>query len=58
MILETVEIFVAFPAHVTSVRLVLLHAHSPWVWTEGFWVDNGKGAIVVRGELLRVVSML
>lgn len=58
MIFETVEVLVAFPAHLTSVRLVLLHAQGPWVWAEGFWVDNGKGAVVVCGELLRVVSML
>lgn len=58
MVLEPIEVFVAFSAYLTSVRLVLFHTQGPWIGAECFWVDNRKSAVVVCLKLLRVVSML
>ena len=58
MVLEAVEVLVAFPAGVAAVRLVLFHAHGARIRVKGLGIDDGEGAVVVVFEGLGIVAVL
>lgn len=58
MVFEAVEVLVAFPARVATVRLVLLHAQGTGIGVQSFGIDDGEGAVFVVFEGLGVVAVL
>jgi hypothetical protein len=58
VVLETVEVLVAFAAYFTAIWLLLLHADSAGVGYGCEGVDDGESAVVVLLELLVLVTML
>ena len=58
MILEPVEILVAFATEVTAVWLFLLHTDSAGVRDRSRGIDNRKRAVRILLELLVLMSML
>ena len=58
VILEAVQILVAFPADLAFVWLLLFHAESTRIWRQSGRVDNGESPIGVFVELLIVVAVL
>ena len=58
VVLETVQVLVAFAADLAAVGLLLLHADSPRVGNRGCRVNDGKGAVGVLLELLVLMAVL
>ena len=58
MILETVQILVAFAAVVASERFMLLHTKGTRVRIQSFRIDDGKRAVFISCEFLRIVAVL
>ena len=58
MVLETVQVLIAFPAHVASIRLVFLHSEGARIGGQCFGIDNGIRPILIVSEPLAVVTML
>lgn len=58
MILQAVQILVALPANLASVRLLLLHTHRARVRNTRRRVDDGECAVGVLLELLVLVTVL
>ena len=58
MILEAVQVLVSLLADLALVRLLLLHAHCPRIWSLGVGVDNGECTISILVESLIIVPVL
>lgn len=58
MVLEAVEIFVAFAADVAFVWLFLFHALSTWVWFESDGVDDSESSIDILLKSLSHMTVL
>lgn len=58
MVLEAVEILIAFATILAAIRLFFLHAKGSWVRCRSFGVNDGEGTIGVIVESLIGVSML
>lgn len=58
MILQPIQILIPFPAVVAAVGFMFRHAQGARVPLEGVRVDDGEGAVFIRGEFLLVVAML
>lgn len=58
MILEAIEILVAFTADIAAVGLFLLHADGAGVRGVGLGIHNGKRAVTVFAKLLTGVAVL
>ena len=58
VVLESVEIFVAFPTGLALIWFVFLHAFGAGIGFEGFGVDDAEGAVCVGVEGLGVMTVL
>ena len=58
VVLETVQVLVAFAAGLTFVRLLLFHTQSPFVWNGRLWVDDGEGTVSIVVQTLVVMAVL
>ena len=58
VVLEAIEVLVAFPAGVAAVWFVLFHAQSTGIGVQGFGINDREGAIVVVLEGLGIVAVL
>lgn len=58
VVLETIQVLVAFAAGLTFVRLLPFHAQSPFVGNGRLWVDDGEGAVSIIVQTLVVMTVL
>jgi len=58
VVLETVQVLVAFAAHLAAIRLLFLHTHSAGIRDRGCGVDDGEATVRVFLELLVLVAVL
>ena len=58
VILETVEVLIAFAACFAFVRLLFLHSHRSRIWRKSCRVDDRVSSILILVKLLGVVAML
>ena len=58
VVLEAVQVFVPLATHFAPERFVLFHAKRAGIGAQSLRVDDGECAVIVGGELLRIVTVL
>jgi len=58
VVLQTVEVLIAFTADFTAIWLLFLHAHGSRIWDRGDRIDDRVCAVAVLLEFLILVAML